>query len=140
MSGAFAAIGGIVKVGASATPTAVLDGIKELKPGGGERGTIDTTVVGSTVTEKFIPKPLRAVRTLDFTLLYDPADTQHERIRAAAEAATLEYITVIMPDAGAAQWAYSGYYMNWTPPTLNTDGALEVTFSFMATGAEVFTA
>jgi hypothetical protein len=139
MASKFAAKGAQVKVAATATPTNVLDGVKEVSVNGGTREMIDTTNHASTGTKQSIPNPLRDVRSLDVTIFYDPADTQHERIRAAHEAGTLEYQTFVFPDTGAAQYAMSGYITDWTVPTLGVDGALEVTYTFTANTAEVFT-
>lgn len=139
MSLKFAAKGAQVKCAATATPTPVLGGLKEVSVNGGTREMIDTTNHGSTATKESIPNPLRDVRTLDVTIFYDPADTTHERIRAAHEAGTLEYQTFVFPDSGAAQYAMSGYITDWTVPTLGVDGALEVTYTYTAISAEVFT-
>lgn len=139
MSTAYPAHGTLVKAGATATPTNNVDGVKEIGIIGGEREMLDTTVLATSAVKTRVPHPLRAARGLQIKLLYDPADTQHERMRAAFEAKTLEYMTLVLPDTGAAQWAYSGYYTVFTVPTLNSDGLLECDVTFEATGAETFT-
>lgn len=136
----YPAKGTIIKVAASATPTNTLLGVKEIQLTGGERKMIDVSNQASANTEESIPHPLREVRGLEVTLFYDPADTQHERIRAAHEAGTLEYQTLVLPDVGAAQFAFSGYITKFTLPTIGLNGALECTYTFMAIGAETFTA
>lgn len=134
-----AAKGTIVKVGAAPTPTTALPQIKEIGLVGGEREMIDVTTQDSTVTKETIPNPLRNLRAIELTLVYDPANSVHEAIRAAADAATLQYVTLVLPDAGAAQWAFSGYFTNFSMPTIGLDGALEVTCRFDAIAAETFT-
>jgi hypothetical protein len=140
MSNKFAAKGAIVKCAATATPANTLGGLKEVALLGGDRELIDVTNHGSTGTKESIANPLRDVRSIDVTIFYDPADTQHERIRAAHDAGTLEYQTLVLPDTSAAQWAMSGYITSWGIPTLNVDGAIEVTYTFTASGADTFTA
>lgn len=139
MSTKYAAQGVVLKAGAAASPTTIVDGLKEIQFTGGERQMIDVTNHNSSTAKEQIPAKLRAARGLEFTIFYDPADTQHERMRAACEAKTLEYLTVVLPDLGTAQWAFSGYYTNFSLPTLGTENAIEATVSFQATAVEVFT-
>lgn len=139
MSAKTAAFGVQIKAGSSATPTNVVGGVKDVAFNGGDREMIPTTTHDSTVVKSYIPHPLRDVRSLTVTLAYDPADTNHERMRAAHAAGTLEYQTLILPDVGAAQWALSGYITKFTLPTLGTDGELECAYEFMCTAAETFT-
>ena len=94
----------------------------------------------STNTKEQVLEPLRDVRTIEATIFYDPADTEHERLRAAYENGTLEYWTFVLPDAGAASWAFSGYITGMTIPTLGVSGALESTLTYTANGAPTFTA
>jgi hypothetical protein len=140
MSVKYPANGIIINVAATATPTNALGGLKEIAFLGGEREMIDVTNHGSSGVKEMIPHPLRNLRSMEVTIFYDPADTQHERMRAAHAAGTLEYQTVVLTDAGDAQYAMSGYITDWTIPTLGQDGALEVTYTFQATSAETFTA
>jgi hypothetical protein len=140
MSVKYAAKGAVIKVAATATPTNVVDGVKEISIIGGEREMIDVTNHGSTVTKSTIPHPLRDLRGIELVIFYDPADTQHERMRAAFEAVTREYMTLVLPDTGAAQHAFTGYYTKFSTPSIGQDGGLEVACTFMADAAEVFTA
>lgn len=140
MSIKYSAKGAKIKAGATTTPTTEIPAIKEVGMTGGERTMIDVTNHQTTNTKEQIPEPLRDVRTLEATIFYDPADTEHERLRAAYEAGTLEYWTFVLPDTGAAQWAFSGYITGMTIPTLGTTGALESTLTFTAAGAPTFTA
>lgn len=139
MSARIPAFGVTLKAAATATPTVVIPGMKDLAFAGGDREMIEGTTHDNTVTKTYVPHPLRDVRSLSFTIVYDPADTVHERIRAAHAAGTLEYITAVLPDAGSAQWAMSGYYTKFTLPSMGTDGLLESQLEFMAVSAETFT-
>lgn len=140
MSTKYAAKGIKILAGAAATPTTEIPALKEVSMGGGDRAMIDVSNHQTTNTKEQILEPLRDVRTLDATIFYDPADTVHERMRAAYEAGTLEYWTLVLPDTGNAQWAYSGYITSMTLPTLGVTGALECTLTFTASGAGTFTA
>lgn len=139
MSTKYAAKGAKILAGAAAAPATEVPAIKEVALTGGGREMIDTTNHQSTVTKEQIPEPLRDVRSIEVTLFYDPADTMHERLRAAQAAGTLEYQTLVLPDAGASQWAFSGYITEFTVPTLGVTGALECTYTFMAASSEAFT-
>lgn len=140
MSTKYPAKGVKILAGAAAAPTNEVPAIKTIAMKGGEREMIDVTNMQSSGTEESIPNPLRKVRSIDVTLIYDPADTMHERLRAAHAAGTLEYQTLVLPDAGNAQWAFSGYITEMTVPELNVNGALESTYTFVANTAETFTA
>lgn len=139
MSTKYAAKGTKVLAGAAATPTTEVPAIKEVALTGGDREMIDVTNQQSSGTEESIPNPLRKIRQIEVTLFYDPADTVHERLRAAHANATLEYQTLVLPDTGAAQWAFSGYITAFTVPTLGVTGALEATYTFVASASEGFT-
>lgn len=140
MSTKNAAFGVTLKAAATATPTVVVPGLKEVGFNGGDRAMIDTTTHDNTVVKSAIPHPLRDCRSVSFTLAYDPANAQQERMRAAHAAATLEYLSIILPDAGAATYDMSGYYTKWSLPTLGQDGMLEVQAEFTAVAAETFAA
>lgn len=133
--------GAIIKYGSSATPTTALAGIRSIAPGDGQRAMIDSTCHDDSVTKSYVPAPLRDTDSLTVVLAYDPADVGHEAIRAAYAAGTNPYyLTLILPDAGAAQWAKTGTITSFVPAQLNPDtGLLESTFTFKATGADTFT-
>ncbi len=52
----------------------------------------------------YIDSGLRDTFGLGLRLLLDPADTIHELLRSHHHAGTNGYATIILPDAGAAQW------------------------------------
>lgn len=140
MSTRIATKGAIIKHGASVTPTTVLAGVRSIQVGDGQRNMIDATCHDDTATKTYIPAPLRDTDSLTVTLAHDPADTGHEAIRAAYAANTTYYFTLILPDAGAAQWAQVGNITSFVSGQLNPDtGLLEATFTFKATGAATFT-
>lgn len=139
MSTKIAVRGLVLKAAATAAPTVVVPGVEEVSMSGGQREMIDTTTHDDTVVKSQIPSPIRAQRKLEVTLLYDPANTQHERMRAAHAAGTLEYQSLILPDAGAAQYDFSGYIVEWNPLPMGQDGALKIKYMYEVVAAEVFT-
>jgi hypothetical protein len=140
MSTRIATKGAIIKHGASATPTTTLAGVRSISVSDGARAMIDATCHDSATTKEYIPAPLRDTLGLTIVLAHDPADTGHEAIRAAYAAATPYYLTLVLPDAGAAQWALLGIITSFLSAQLNPDtGLLESTFTYKATASETFT-
>lgn len=132
--------GAIVKRAATATPTNVVPGVRNVVPDGGERTLIDATCHDSSGTKEYIMSPLRDTLGVTLTVAWDPADTQHEAMRAAFVANTKEYLTLVYPDAGAAQHALEGYYTDFKVLGMNpTDGVLEAQFVYKAVAAETYT-
>jgi hypothetical protein len=140
MSTRIATKGAVIKHGASATPSTALAGIRAITPGGGQRQMINATCHDSSTDMEYIKAPLKDTKELTVVIAYDPADTGHEAIRAAYEAGTLYYLTLVLPDTGAAQWEKSGTVTSFLPAQLNPEtGLLESIFTFKAHGASTFT-
>jgi hypothetical protein len=139
MSTRIAAKGAIVKHGSSASPSTALAGIRSVSVSDGAREMINATCHDSSDTKEYISAPLRDTLGLTVTLAHDPADSGHEAIRAAYAANTPYFLTLVLPDAGAAQWALSGVITSFLPAQLNAEtGLLESAFTFKATVAETF--
>lgn len=134
------ALGAIVKYGASASPTTELAQVKSVSFDQGSREQIDTTTHDNTVSKEYQDAKLRDTASLEITILYDPANSGHEAVRAAHAAGTLYYITLVLPDSGAAQFALSGYFTDFSIAPLVTNGAIEATIRFKANAADTFTA
>lgn len=139
MSTRIAAFGVQIKHGTSATPTAVLGGLVSVSPKFGDRTLIDVTAHDATTTKAFIDSGLRDTVEFDGEILYDPADAGHEALRAAQAAGTVYYVTLIFPDAGAAQWVAVGYVTKFDVPSLGTTDAIKANFTFKAKSADTFT-
>lgn len=135
-----AALGAIVKYGASASPTTELAQVKSVSFEQGSREQIDMTTHDNTVTKEYKDAKLRDTASVEITILYDPANSGHEAIRAAHAAGTLYYITLVLPDTGAAQFAMSGYFTDFSISPLVTNGAIEATIRYKANAADTFTA
>jgi hypothetical protein len=130
----------ILKYAATATPTTTVDNLVEVSITIAEREMIDATSHSSATTKDYLAAPLRDTNEVSGKIIYDPADTIHELMRNHAAAGTKGYATLVLPDAGAAQWAMAGYLTRFSVPTLNAEGKLEVDFTFKADGPDSFTA
>lgn len=140
MSTKIAAKGAIGKYAATATPTNVIGGLLEIALTIGDRGLIPATTHDSATTKDYIPEPLRDTNEVTLKIMYDPADTTHELMRSHHAAGTKGYLTVVLPDAGAAQWAMSGYILKFGVPTLNPEtGRLEADIVYKADTVDTFT-
>lgn len=140
MSTRIATKGAVIKHGASATPTTSLAGIRAITVGDGQRSMIEGTCHDDSTTKSYLKAPLRDTDSLSVTLAYDPADSGHEAVRAAYAAGTTYYLTLILPDAGTAQWEQVGIITSFVVGQLNPDtGLLEATFTYKATSAATFT-
>jgi hypothetical protein len=132
--------GAVVKHGTSATPSTVLAGVRSVGKTGGERGMIDATCHDSSNTKEYIKGPLRDTLGLTITIAHDPADAGHEAIRAAHAAGTLYYFTLVLPEAGLAEYALSGTITSFLEGQLSAeDGVFETVITYKAHGAETFT-
>lgn len=141
MATKFAAKGAIAKYAATATPTTTIDNLLEISITVGSRGMINTTTHGSATTKDHMVEPLRETNEVSGKIMYDPADTIHELLRNHHSAGTLGYLTLVLPDTGAAQWAMSGNITQFSVPTLNPEtGRLEADFTFKAVTVDTFTA
>lgn len=140
MATKFAAKGAIAKYAATATPTTTIDNLLEVSITVGARGMINTTTHGSTTTKDHMVEPLRETNEVSGKIMYDPADTIHELMRSHHSAGTLGYLTLVLPDAGAAQWAGSGYITSYQIEGMTPEGELAVRIRFKYTSVETFTA
>jgi hypothetical protein len=136
----FKAKGVVVKAALTATPTTTVDQAAEVSFGGGDRTLIDTTTHDSTTTKDYIDSGLRDTAEIDVTGEYDPANAVHEILRAAQAAGTLVYVTLVLPDTGAATIVMSGIVISFNVPSMTPGGSLKYSFRFKATTADTFTA
>lgn len=135
----YSAKGCQVKHGTSANPTDVLAQVESVGFTQGDRELLDVTTHDSSTTKQYVDSGLRETSEVSINLLYDPADAGHEALRAAEANGTVYYITVILPDAGAAQWAAVGYVTGFNVPDRSPGDPLTATVTFKARSAETFT-
>lgn len=112
----FKSKGLVFKFGATNPPTTAVaqcgDGTLNL----GEReALIDVTTHDSTDVE-LLDNGFKTPFSFDGELLFDPADVQHEALRAAHESGAANYALFILPDTGAAQIVGSVRVKSFTVP------------------------
>lgn len=132
--------GVIVKMATTSTPTTTLDQMAEVTFNSGSRSLIDTTTHDSATTMDYVDSGLRDTVELDISGEYDPANAVHEIARAAHDAGTLVYVTLILPDAGAATYVTSGYVTEWSVPAMTPRGSLKYSLKYKCAGVDTFTA
>lgn len=129
-----------IKHGTSANPTDVLAHLDTVTINVGDRELIDVTTHDSPGgTREFVDSGVRDTTELEVAIKYAPGNAGHEAIRAAHAAGTLYYHTLIMPDAGEAQWTAAGYITKFNVPNGGVVEGLKATYTFKAKGAETFT-
>lgn len=131
--------GTIVKHGTSVSPTDVLANVKSIKIDAGEYGEIDVTTLDSATVEDWLLTPLRKCDGLRIVIEWDPALAGHEAIRAAYAAKTTYYFTVVFNEAGAAQYAFVGKLLAFTPEEIDAGSSLRATIVFKANAASTYT-
>jgi len=136
----YSAKGVIVKYAATATPTTEITQKAEVSFEDGDRTLIDTTTHETTTARSYSDSGLRDTFAVGLRLLLDPADTIHELIRSHHNAGTIGYLTLVLPDAGAAQWAGSGIWTSFNIEGMTADGMLAARGRFKFTSVESFTA
>lgn len=136
----FKAKGVIIKAALTSTPTTTVDQAADVSFNVGDRSLIDVTTHDSTTTKDYIDSGVRETAELDITCEYDPANAVHEIIRAAHGVGTLLYVTLILPDTGAAQWVMSGIVTSFNVPSASAGNSLKMQWKFKATSLDVFTA
>lgn len=135
-----AAKGAVVKSGSAATPTTSLTQVKSVSLTIGAREMLGATTHDSATTKDYLASPLRDTNGVEIELIYDPSDATHEAVRAAHAAGTLWYFTLVLPDAGTAQWAMSGYITDFSVPSLDPEtGVVTSTLSYKANAVDTFT-
>lgn len=133
--------GATLKFGASNPPTDAVGQLGDSTLDLGEReALVDITTHDNTSgTTDQLDVGFVAPPTLSGELLYDPADTEHEAMRAAHAAGTAEYALVTLPDAGAATILFPCIVASLGLP-VPVKGKLSMTFTLKGTGAYTFTA
>jgi hypothetical protein len=132
--------GVLVKSGSAATPTTNLAQVRSVSLTIGEREMINTTTPDSTTSKDYISAPLRDTNQVEIEIAYDPANSTHEDVRAAHAAGTKWYFTVVLPDAGAAQWAMAGTITGFSIPALDAEsGLLIANITYRADTVDTFT-
>lgn len=132
--------GVILKYGDSAVPTTTIPQTAEISMDLGQWDRMNITTHDTSGKTKEYDTVLKEPAGIDVNIMLDPADTAHAWLIAAHAAGTLKYLTVVFPDAGSAEWAFSGHVTNLNVPGLTPDGFINASFTFAANAAHTFTA
>jgi hypothetical protein len=131
----------VAKIGAVNPPTTTVIQMGDSTLDLGERDALinATTHDTSTGTHEFLDPGFKAPASYSGELLYDPADSVHEVIRAAHAAGTTMFLLLTLPDAGNAEFLFSGRVRNLSLP-LPVMGKLSMNVDFEGIAATTFTA
>ena len=133
----FAAKGAILKITVATVLTPVPNcGDISINLGSVDR--IDVTTHDSAGSTREYLNTWLGEGEISTTLKYDPANATHEAIRAALNGAAVSW-SVILPDAGAATFAFNAHVTAFSVSAA-VDGSLDASVTIKTTGAITFTA
>lgn len=132
--------GVILKYGDAAAPTTTIPQHASVSYDNGQWDRANTTTHDTSGSTKTYVTILKEPSSVDVRLMLDPADVAHAWLIAAADSGAEKYLTFILPDAGAAQWAMIGHITNLTIGDLTPEGMIEASFTFASNQAHTFTA
>jgi len=129
------------KIGVANPPTTSIVAMGDVTLNLGERDALTqvTTHDSTTGIHEFLDHGFASPPSFSGEIMYDPADTVHEVIRAAHQAGTSLYLKVTLPDAGNATYLFPGRVKSLSIP-LPVLGKLVMSIEFEGTAAYVFTA
>lgn len=132
--------GTILKYGDAATPITTMSQHAEVSFDNGQWDRIETTTHDTSGSTKTYVTTMKEPSSVDVRILLDPALTEHAWVIAAADSGNEKYLTLVLPDAGAAQWALVGHITNLSIGALTPTGLVEASFTFNSNASHTFTA
>lgn len=132
--------GVVLKYGDTASPSTTIAQHAEVSYDNGQWDRLETTTHDTSGSTKTYTTSLKEPSSVDVRVLLDPGLTDHAWLIAAADSGAEKYMTVILPDAGAAQWALVGHVTNLRIGPLTVSGHVEANFTFASSAAHTFTA
>ena len=132
--------GVILKYGDTVTPTTTIPQHAEVTFDNGSWDRAETTTHDTSGSTKTYSSTLKEPSSVDVRILLDPADTAHAWLIGAADSGADKYLTLILPDAGAAQWALLGNVTSLKIGALTPGGLIEASFTFSSSAAHTYTA
>lgn len=139
MSTKIKAKGVVIKYGDTASPTTTIPQLAEVTFDNGQWDRAETTTHDTSGLTKTYVTTLKEPSSVDVRVFLDPADTAHAWLISAADGGGDKYLTVILPDAGTAQWALTGNVTNLKTSALTPGGLIEASFTFAGNAAHTFT-
>lgn len=132
--------GVVLKYGDAADPSTTIAQHAEVSYDNGQWDRIDTTTHDTSGSTKTYTPTLKEPSSVDVRVLLDPALTDHAWIIAAADSGATKYLTLVLPDAGSAQWALVGNITNLSIGSLTPQGLVEASFTFASNASHTHTA
>jgi hypothetical protein len=136
----YTAKGCIFKMGTADTlpaTTVTQNGNVSFNPGEREMTKVTTNDSAGGVDE-YLPNFLDSA-DMSQEIIYDPANANHEALRAAHAAGTKISFGVILPDVGNAIYWATGF-ITGMPLALDMSSPISISFAFKATGPYTFAA
>lgn len=138
---ASSAAGTQLSVSTSNSPLSYSDvpGVESITGSGQTKNEIDVTAISDTAM-KFVAD-LPSFGEFSFPLFWDPSETTHQALKTNYDATdgSLLYFKVTMDDAGAAEYAFTGFVKQWQP-THNKGAANKLDVVVKVTGDITVTA
>lgn len=129
----------IFKFGASNPPTTAVAQCGDGSINFGERESLidATTHDNSNGVSDMLDNGFKTPMSFDGELLFDPADTQHEAIRAAQESGATNYVQLVLPDTGNATLTAAVRVKSFSVP-MPVKGKLVAQISVEGLGAHTY--
>lgn len=132
--------GVILKYGDSSSPSTTIPQHASVSYDGGGWDRANTTTHDTSGSTKTYAPTLKEPSSVDVRIMLDPADTAHAWLISAHASGDTKYLTLVLPDAGSAQWALTGNVTNLSVGDLTPEGMVEASFTFASNVADTFTA
>lgn len=136
----FKAKGVVLKYGDTASPSTTIPQLAEVSYDNGQWDRAENTTHDTSGSTKTYVTTLKEPSSVDVRILLDPADTAHAWLIASGDSGAEKFLTLVLPDAGSAQWAMTGNVTNLSIGALTPGGLVEASFTFASTVAHTFTA
>lgn len=136
----YKAKGVVVKYGDSASPSTTIPQLAEVSFDSGQWDRVETTTHDTSGNTKTYTPTMKEPASVDIRVMLDPADTAHAWLIAASSSGVDKYVTLVLPDAGNAEFALTGNVTGLALGSLTPSGLLEASFTFSANQVHTFTA
>lgn len=131
--------GVVLKYGDSSNPSTNMSQVAEISYDAGTWDRTDTTTLDTSGSTKTYEPTLKEPPSVEVKIMLDPAGVDHDWVIDSHAAGTTKYLTLVLPDAGAAAWALVGHITALTVGGITPGGFVELNFTFSGSGADTYT-